>query len=246
MWHQGKLPADTIYFDPSRSEWFPLQEIAEDRVALFTSEEAFVRVGQARLKGCLHIYNREYSAHLFLDNGFIVSAISDEETGELVLLHALHLHASLFEWFPDEESPSSNLSINVAEYAMRHSLARDIKIGLPPNPASNTVSLGEISRKILLPKEQYFLVAEHDTKMKLPVLKTINILGRDVQCDIQIESLKISRRHCMIELAEQNLKVTDLDSSNGTFINGALIHNGILNPGDQLRVGSYCFKLARA
>lgn len=47
-----------------------------------------------------------------------------------------------------------------------------------------------------------------------------------------------SRRHARVELAPSGLLVTDLGSTNGTFVNGQKITTSALRPGDVLRVGN--------
>src|SRR5262249_58098388 len=50
--------------------------------------------------------------------------------------------------------------------------------------------------------------------------KPILLLGRHPECDIQIDSRKISRRHCCIAQVNDYLIVRDLASTNGIRING--------------------------
>jgi len=51
-----------------------------------------------------------------------------------------------------------------------------------------------------------------------------------------------SRRHARIEPAPGGLSVTDLGSTNGTFINGQRVPTGLLRPGDTVRIGSTEFR----
>ena len=47
----------------------------------------------------------------------------------------------------------------------------------------------------------------------------------------------VSRRHCVIEWADGQAQVTDLDSHNGTLVNGIPVSRRVLVHGDVLRVG---------
>src|SRR5579872_1907583 len=58
------------------------------------------------------------------------------------------------------------------------------------------------------------LVALHDGPSIL-LDKPILLLGRHPECDIQIDSRKISRRHCCIAQVDDFLVVRDLGSTNG-------------------------------
>jgi len=64
------------------------------------------------------------------------------------------------------------------------------------------------------------------------------VIGRE-EGDIQIEDLLVSRRHALIERVEGGaLVVRDLDSTNGTFLNGALLlAPSHLRDGDDIRIG---------
>jgi len=73
--------------------------------------------------------------------------------------------------------------------------------------------------------------------------KPILLLGRHPECDIQIDSRKISRRHCCIAQVSDYLVVRDLSSTNGIRINGARTLEGQLNAGDELTIGNYRYKV---
>jgi len=49
------------------------------------------------------------------------------------------------------------------------------------------------------------------------------MVGRGQDCEILIDDKKISRKHAQLKIISGRLEVTDLDSSNGTFINGKKI-----------------------
>jgi predicted component of type VI protein secretion system len=73
--------------------------------------------------------------------------------------------------------------------------------------------------------------------------KPILLLGRHPECDIQIDSRKISRRHCCIAQVSDYLVVRDLGSTNGIRINGVRIVEGRLAAGDELTIGNYRYKV---
>ena len=63
-------------------------------------------------------------------------------------------------------------------------------------------------------------------------------LGRSAPADIVLPHKSISREHCIIGLANDELLVTDLNSTNGTYIDDVRISRAtILPPGSVLRVG---------
>jgi pSer/pThr/pTyr-binding forkhead associated (FHA) protein len=72
------------------------------------------------------------------------------------------------------------------------------------------------------------------------------VVGRGRQCEIPIEDDTVSSRHARLEVNAQGQRVTvtDLHSSNGTFINGSRINSGQAELGDVLRFGNAEFKLS--
>ena len=65
------------------------------------------------------------------------------------------------------------------------------------------------------------------------------VIGRHVECDVQIPSRTVSRRHARIRVAEGVATVEDLDSYNGTYVCGEKVTRPVrLQDGDTLRVGS--------
>jgi len=63
------------------------------------------------------------------------------------------------------------------------------------------------------------------------------ILGRDADCDIVIPVRQVSRQHARLTLKEEGILVEDLDSKNGTYLNGAPVRESVLlNDGDELQV----------
>jgi TM2 domain-containing membrane protein YozV len=71
------------------------------------------------------------------------------------------------------------------------------------------------------------------------------IIGREPPADIVIAAPQISARHAEIRsLGGDRYALTDLGSSNGTFVNGHRVASAQVTPGDDIRFGSYRFDLA--
>lgn len=62
--------------------------------------------------------------------------------------------------------------------------------------------------------------------------------GRSVKCELCFSDAQLSRRHCEFFLKDDVLEVKDLASANGLFVNGAKANAVVLQPGDQVRLGS--------
>src|SRR6266487_2888542 len=72
--------------------------------------------------------------------------------------------------------------------------------------------------------------------------KPILLLGRHQECDIQLPSRKVSRRHCCIAQVSDYLVVRDLCSTNGIRINGIRVIEGQLAAGDELTIGNHKYR----
>jgi pSer/pThr/pTyr-binding forkhead associated (FHA) protein len=67
-------------------------------------------------------------------------------------------------------------------------------------------------------------------------------LGRALGCPIRIPSSEVSRLHCRIRIENDLVTVEDLESVNGTFLNGKRVRGvEIVRPGDRLALGSITF-----
>ncbi|MEM7696832.1 MAG: FHA domain-containing protein [Verrucomicrobiota bacterium] len=62
-------------------------------------------------------------------------------------------------------------------------------------------------------------------------------LGRGADNQIQLEHASISGSHAVIRLVDGAHKVVDMNSTNGTYVNGEAITEFDLNPGDRVRFG---------
>ena len=71
----------------------------------------------------------------------------------------------------------------------------------------------------------------------------VTVIGRRHDCDLRIPLLSVSRRHCQLVSNEDTLKVRDLGSRNGTFINRKRTEETIVRPGDYLKIGPLTFLL---
>jgi pSer/pThr/pTyr-binding forkhead associated (FHA) protein len=69
------------------------------------------------------------------------------------------------------------------------------------------------------------------------------LVGRQPGCDVQLESARISKRHCCLAPVCDGVAVRDLGSTNGTRINGRRVSAGRLRPGDELTIGDSRYRL---
>ena len=76
----------------------------------------------------------------------------------------------------------------------------------------------------------------------IPVNEGKLVLGRDATCDVSLLDTAISRRHSTVtRFADGRVTLEDLDSRNGSFLNGVPVHDAALTPGDEIRLGGSVF-----
>jgi diguanylate cyclase (GGDEF)-like protein len=68
------------------------------------------------------------------------------------------------------------------------------------------------------------------------------VLGRSSKCDIQIDQESVSRAHTKIINTGKSIRIRDLGSTNGTYVNDELIEERVLADGDLIKIGRTIFK----
>jgi pSer/pThr/pTyr-binding forkhead associated (FHA) protein len=76
-----------------------------------------------------------------------------------------------------------------------------------------------------------------------PVVNPVTVIGRGENCDLRVPLVSVSRRHCELRMQGQGLKVRDLASSNGTFVNNGRVTEVDIRAGDRLAVGPIVFTI---
>lgn len=69
-----------------------------------------------------------------------------------------------------------------------------------------------------------------------------NVIGTAADCDIVLTDRKISRKHCTIRYEGGAFSISDLDSTNGTFVNDERVQKHELIDNDFLTLGDIKFK----
>ena len=70
------------------------------------------------------------------------------------------------------------------------------------------------------------------------------VLGRRKGCNIRLSDARVSRQHCKITFDGKAAVIEDLDSANGTLVNGEKVKQARLNLGDLVQVGGIMFSVA--
>ena len=75
----------------------------------------------------------------------------------------------------------------------------------------------------------------------MPITQSTTLFGRSKDCEVDLNAAKVSKKHGQILLADK-VFVEDLDSSNGTFLNGKRVQRASLKDGDELMIAGHQFQ----
>ncbi|MCE0484636.1 MAG: FHA domain-containing protein [Methylacidiphilales bacterium] len=202
-------------------------------------QEAFSRLAQTREKGCLLVFNAQEAIHLFVLDGVVVAAHGGKLDGDVALDQAFKLQGASYGWIPGAEPSRKTLEVDMQEYVHRSGIVTDSRFG----KTIRMPSYQERQEKKV--DRNFFLIPEDAPTVKLRIKKSTNVMGREATCDIYIDSNQVSRRHCLLQVTDRGILVKDLDSTNGTFVNGIPMTDGYINSGDRLSLGTYSLMLHR-
>ena len=71
----------------------------------------------------------------------------------------------------------------------------------------------------------------------------IKTVGRAPRADFVVDAPLVSRLHCRLTCQDDGLLVEDLESTNGTFVNGERVRALVMRTGDALKVGRVEFSV---
>ncbi|HEY2368561.1 MAG TPA: sigma 54-interacting transcriptional regulator [Polyangiaceae bacterium] len=71
------------------------------------------------------------------------------------------------------------------------------------------------------------------------------LVGSSEACALRIADPLVSRRHLALDLGEDGLRITDLDSTNGTIVDSVTLLDGFLRGGEIVRIGETAIRVDR-
>lgn len=122
-----------------------------------------------------------------------------------------------------------------------------------PSKYESTASLAralmrDMAEKIAGAKKRIFI--ENSQRFPEAIIvekKQSLILGRDGGCDISIDDPDLSRKHIQLEDVKDGLRISDLSSKNGTYVNGEKISlPQLLIHDDRVKIGNTELRFAEA
>jgi len=77
---------------------------------------------------------------------------------------------------------------------------------------------------------------------EVQIIKDKTTLGRRPYNDIVIDNLAVSGEHAVLQMVGQDVFIEDLNSTNGTYINGKAVKKQLLAHNDTVEIGKYKIK----
>jgi pSer/pThr/pTyr-binding forkhead associated (FHA) protein len=78
----------------------------------------------------------------------------------------------------------------------------------------------------------------------IPLNRSKFLIGREEDCQLRPNSDLVSRHHCVFSTDDFTVRIRDLGSTNGTFVNNHRITGQVvLKQGDQIRIGKLAFEI---
>ena len=107
-----------------------------------------------------------------------------------------------------------------------------------PPPVDATAAFAVPSRRGTAPAPRLQVVSGVLEGREFEIAEGSSTIGRSPDNSLVINAPDVSRRHARLERSGSHLRIYDLNSTNGTRVNGEAVHISDLEPGDELRIGA--------
>jgi len=84
---------------------------------------------------------------------------------------------------------------------------------------------------------QLHLMSSESTGDAHGLVETPVVIGRGETVEVHISDIWASRRHCELKEEDGKLVLRDLKSTHGTIVNGQIVTEAVLKPGDEITIG---------
>jgi hypothetical protein len=103
----------------------------------------------------------------------------------------------------------------------------------PDETAAHTQVIPSVSQQ---PRARLLLQTPSGTHT-IPLESTLLTVGRGLNNDVILEDTRVSRHHAQLRYRSRRFWVTDLSSTNGTYVNGEPVEERALRDGDVISLG---------
>lgn len=184
--------------------------------------------------GCITVPVGASEGCIYFENGLAVHAFLDELRGDAALLRILQTTTQEPGTFAEGETTRERSIKKSLDFLMLE--AARLRDEAPPAPSPNSAptAVGE-------PWARLTPMSDSDSPPLLLRGERV-VLGRFDNCDVIIPHPSVSKHHCVFENSNGKMQVADMNSSNGTFVNGEQIQAADLHFGDVLQFGPVLYR----
>ncbi len=157
--------------------------------------------------------------------------------------------ARLFFGDPDDDPREGSLADRILLYAFADSappckveVFTNLKLAGDPDRGIPLAELADATRPCP-PVIVTICMADGREVRKRPFVPPAMIIGRDTSCNLFIDNLAVSRRHARLVWERGHFMVEDLESANGTSVNGTPVDREIVTPADRIEIGKFRINL---
>jgi predicted Zn finger-like uncharacterized protein len=145
----------------------------------------------------------------------------------------------------EAEPAAQALSESASGPRERNTTARVRRLRSDESIAEETITGQRVAEVLDLPQDKKYSLAVLQGKASgqiFQIQRVKTVLGR-ADCDIVLDDPEASRQHATLEILGSRVVVTDLGSTNGTFVGGERIQNVELENHNEFRIGEHVLML---
>ena len=174
-----------------------------------------------------------------------VEAASNHRIADIFDYHALSLMHELSAGVPDKLRDLCTTCLELFDEEELKLVTPDVvqraagQLDCPAGTASCECGADDVARKVNPRTHARLIASLNGEPLQEKVLNRGHVLiGRDAMCDICVNHPAVSRYHALVVNSPRGVKVVDLGSTNGTFINGRKFRQYALLDKDKLSIGA--------
>jgi len=148
----------------------------------------------------------------------------------------------------DEDFPSDgDIADRIMEYVYQGRAGPTVRLDLyddiqlpPAKGAGEPIARYLVPTTTRAPSRGSLVVRLGDRVVfRSPLVADETIIGRGEDTDVILDNLSVSRSHAQVTRTPEGVRVVDLASENGVYVNGERVPTATLKPGDEFTVGKY-------
>jgi hypothetical protein len=224
------LPPPDKLFDAYYDIFIDVTELEEnDKVLLVLHHSGSKQVISASNPHKASFLSKDYQLYLLISVGILLFVVII-----MVLARVFSKKSSSI----DEEDSASDTS-NGAILKDTKSSDSDNRVTVEAPKNKNLAIQSESSMPAVWKNKQVAILVNFEGRtLTYPIKKGSVLIGRHDACDIAVKEQTMTGKHAKLELLDDGIFLSDLGSTNGTFVNGSKVKTAPIHNGDQIRMGN--------